>query len=324
MCLGLSISALVILRELTNAIEVNLGRHSLQFCWCFSVLCEIRRIECIASSPSFSLAQCLPCPFRSLLRTLFSARGAALPWPVHPSVIAAQISNGLASKGTALTIQRGPRFPSHFEIDDAFATAAEMGARVVRAQTIGDTVGCPLCIEPEQGKFNESAFQASDYALAVAAKHNMRLIIPLVGDCATCSFGGLGQYLAWNGKLNLQDFFTDPAIVAAYEHHIDAVLNHVNTITGVRYRDDPTIMAWENCNMCGIITLFTEAARVLSPRLPHGPKPSALISSRSIRTTFISTPPAFSAPILKSLITPAATSSRLSFIHTGTVFWVEV
>ena len=151
----------------------------------------------------------------------------------------------------------GPRFPSHFEMDDAFATAAEMGAKVVRAQTIGDTVGCPLCIEPEQGKFNESAFQASDYAIAAAAKHNMRLIIPLVGDCATCSGGGLGQYLAWSGRQNPQDFFTDPAIIAAYEHHIDAVLNHVNTITGVRYRDDPTIMAWENCNMCGIITLLT-------------------------------------------------------------------
>ena len=63
----------------------------------------------------------------------------------------------------------GPRFPSHFEIGDAFATAAEMGARVVRAQTIGDTVGCPLCIEPEQGKFNEAAFQASDYAIATAS-----------------------------------------------------------------------------------------------------------------------------------------------------------
>jgi len=58
--------------------------------------------------------------------------------------------------------------PSHFEIDDAFATAAEMGAKVVRAQTMGDTVGCPQCIEPEQGKFNEAAFQSSDYALAAA------------------------------------------------------------------------------------------------------------------------------------------------------------
>ena len=44
----------------------------------------------------------------------------------------------------------GPRYPSRFEIDDVFQTAAEMGATVVRSQTMGDTVGCPLCIEPEQ------------------------------------------------------------------------------------------------------------------------------------------------------------------------------
>jgi mannan endo-1,4-beta-mannosidase len=150
----------------------------------------------------------------------------------------------------------GPRFPSHFEIDDAFDTAAEMGARVVRSQTMGDTIGCPLCIEPENGKFNEAAFQASDYAITVARKHGIRLIIPLIGDCATCTLGGIGQFLAWNGKQNPQDFFTDPAIIAAYERHIDAVLNHRNSITGILYRDDPTIMAWENCNMCGIIAVL--------------------------------------------------------------------
>ncbi len=151
----------------------------------------------------------------------------------------------------------GPRFPTHFEIDDVFATAAEMGARVLRAQTIGDTVGCKQCIEPELGKFNDDAFQASDYALATAKQHGMRLIIPLVGDCATCAGGGVGQYLAWTGKTAFQDFFTDPNIIEAYERHVDAVLNHRNVLTGVLYRDDPTIMAWENCNMCGIFTLLT-------------------------------------------------------------------
>jgi mannan endo-1,4-beta-mannosidase len=149
----------------------------------------------------------------------------------------------------------GPRFPSHFEIDDAFATAAEMGALVVRSQTMGDTVGCLQCIEPEQGHFNEEAFRASDYALAAAAKHHMRLIITLIGDCATCTGGGMGQYLAWNHQTGVQAFFNDPTIIAAFERHIDAVLNHRNLINGVRYRDDPTIMAWENCNMCGIVTL---------------------------------------------------------------------
>jgi len=152
----------------------------------------------------------------------------------------------------------GPHYPARFEIEDAFATAAEMGARVVRSQTIGDTVGCPLCIEPEQGKFNDAAFRSSDYALAVAATHHIRVIISLIGDCATCSGGGIGQFLAWNHASNPQAFFTDPAIIAAFERHIDAVLNHRNSITGVLYRDDPTILAWENCNICGLSTLFSQ------------------------------------------------------------------
>ena len=151
---------------------------------------------------------------------------------------------------------QGPRYPSHFEVDDAFTTAQEMGAKVVRAQTLGDTVGCDLCIEPEEGKFNPAAFQASDYAIQSAKQHGMRLIIPLIGDCAACTMGGIGQFLAWEKKPNPQDFFTDPALIAAYERHIDAVLNHVNSLTGVTYRDDPTIMAWENCNMCGLVAML--------------------------------------------------------------------
>ncbi len=150
----------------------------------------------------------------------------------------------------------GPRFANHAEIDDAFDTAAMMGAKVVRSQTMGDTVGCPECIEPEEGKFNDAGFQATDYAVATAKKHGIKLIVTMVGDCATCNMGGIGQYLAWEKKQNPQDFFTDPAMIAAFEKHIDAVLNHVNPLTGVAYKNDPTIMAWENCNMCGLVSMF--------------------------------------------------------------------
>lgn len=150
----------------------------------------------------------------------------------------------------------GPRYPSRFEVDDVLDTAVEMGARVVRSQTMGDTVGCSLCVEPEDGKFNQAAFQSADYTLAAARTRGLKVIVTLVGDCATCSGGGIGQYLAWGKKTNEQEFFTDPALIAAFESHIDAVLDHVNALTGVRYKDDPTILAWENCNMCGIVTLF--------------------------------------------------------------------
>src|SRR5438477_9807205 len=70
---------------------------------------------------------------------------------------------GLAGYGPA--DPAGPRYPSHFEIDDALTTAKEMGVRVVRSQTMGDSVGCELCLEPLLGQFNQAAFERIDYAL---------------------------------------------------------------------------------------------------------------------------------------------------------------
>ncbi len=40
-------------------------------------------------------------------------------------------------------------------------------------------------------------------------------------------------------------FFTDPTVRVAFKQYISEVLSHVNPLTGKRYVDDPTVMAWE-------------------------------------------------------------------------------
>ncbi|HEY1657056.1 MAG TPA: hypothetical protein VGG14_01810 [Candidatus Sulfotelmatobacter sp.] len=161
-----------------------------------------------------------------------------------------------------------PRYPTRFEIDDALDTARMMGARVVRSQTMGDSVACELCIEPKQGVFNPRAFDSIDYAIKAAHDRGLRLIITLVGDCATCSFGAVGQYLEWNREPNPMAFFTNPTIIAAVEKHIEAVMTHKNALTGIEYKDDPTILAWENCNMCGLVGVWLSGSKDISPLLP--------------------------------------------------------
>src|SRR5207302_8059977 len=84
----------------------------------------------------------------------------------------------------------GPRYPSHFEIDDALATAQEMGARVVRSQTMGDSVGCKLCLESAQGKFDLWAFESIDWAIRTAHLLGIKVIPTIVGDDAQA--GGAG------------------------------------------------------------------------------------------------------------------------------------
>jgi mannan endo-1,4-beta-mannosidase len=90
----------------------------------------------------------------------------------------------------------------------------------------------------------------------------MRIILPLAGGTADCahppqpgpdaaSGASICAYLAWQGLSNRAAFFTDPAVRAAFLAHVHALLTHVNALTGVAYRDDPTILAWENCAACG-------------------------------------------------------------------------
>jgi mannan endo-1,4-beta-mannosidase len=154
-----------------------------------------------------------------------------------------------------LTEDGGLRYPSHAEIDSAIVDAQAMGATVVRSHAVL-SVGCSLCIQPTLGVFNDgtngkrNAFDSIDYAIAVAKRHNIRLLFPLV-DNYNYYVGGKFTYLRWRGIAADQvgsQFFTDPAVRSDFEQHITTVLNHVNPYTGVAYKDEPTIFAWETGN----------------------------------------------------------------------------
>jgi mannan endo-1,4-beta-mannosidase len=157
----------------------------------------------------------------------------------------------------------GPHFPSHYEVDDAMATARELGATVVRSQTLGDSVGCAACIEPERGVFNEAAFERVDYALKSARAHGIKVIPTIVGDDAL--EGGTGcVYLRWRGisqpncsLIDMTPFWTDPAVLGDLEEHIAALLDHVNVYTHVAYKDDPTILGWDLMNGGGSPVAWT-------------------------------------------------------------------
>jgi hypothetical protein len=157
----------------------------------------------------------------------------------------------------------GPHLPSHYELDDALTTAQEMGARVVRSQTMGDSVGCNLCIEPARGKFNPAAFERIDYALRSARDRGVKIVPTIIGDDART--GGTGcVYLRWRAIsvsgcsiINMAPFWTNPAVIADVEQHIKALLDHVNVYTGIAYKDDPTILGWDLLNGGGSPTPWT-------------------------------------------------------------------
>lgn len=87
--------------------------------------------------------------------------------------------------------------------------------------------------------------------ISEAGRYGMKLILSLVNNYEDS--GGKKQYVEWarNQGQHISsddDFFTNSLVKGYYRNHIKAVLTRQNRITGVAYRDDPTIMAWELMN----------------------------------------------------------------------------
>jgi len=149
-----------------------------------------------------------------------------------------------------------PRRPTTYEVTDALQTLNALGGTVVRSATLAGTAGCVLCLEPTEGHFSDDSFAALDQAIKAAGDLGMKLILPLAGGPADCTdqaqdTAALCAYLRWQGAPSRAAFFSDPAIRGAFLARVHAVLTHVNALTGVAYRDDPAILAWENCAACG-------------------------------------------------------------------------
>lgn len=95
--------------------------------------------------------------------------------------------------------------------------------------------------------WGENGFRKVDFLLAEAKKRNLRLIIAFLDFWAYT--GGAQQMRAWYGSDDKHRFFfEDPRTKEDYRTWVREVVGHVNALTGVAYRDDPTILAWNLMN----------------------------------------------------------------------------
>ncbi len=141
------------------------------------------------------------------------------------------------------------RFPDEYEIRDALVTIRQMGGRVARTYSLpvfqkSAPAGTPKYVEAP-GKFNEEAFRTLDRVLAVANEEGVRLIIPVVNNFQW--WGGAADYAAFRDKPR-DAFWTDPQLIEDFEQTVRFLLTRVNTVTGVPYREDKAILAWETAN----------------------------------------------------------------------------
>ncbi|MDO9710386.1 glycoside hydrolase 5 family protein [Paracraurococcus lichenis] len=95
--------------------------------------------------------------------------------------------------------------------------------------------------------WGENGIGRFDMLVAEAKKRNLRLIVAFLDFWAFT--GGAQQMRAWYGSDDKHRFFfEDPRTRADYRRWVREIVEHVNPHTGLAYRDEPTIMAWNLMN----------------------------------------------------------------------------
>ncbi|EFN53900.1 hypothetical protein CHLNCDRAFT_136075 [Chlorella variabilis] len=160
-------------------------------------------------------------------------------------------------------------------LQSLFANAAELGLRVGRvfATANGIKVRPPfldefdrlqpeleplpwLTLQPAPGVLDEAVLEGLDYLLSLAASHGIKLVLTLADFHAVFgpSPAGIEPYIQWViGSLNLTgytvlDFYRDERVKLLYRHNLCHIANRASSLTGVKYKDDPTIFSWDLVN----------------------------------------------------------------------------
>lgn len=130
------------------------------------------------------------------------------------------------------------------QIRENFAYFKKLNINTVRLWAFGD--GNSTGFQPAAGITNDSRLRQMDFILSLAKENSIRIIPVLVNNWN--DYGGKAQYTAWIGKSAEDAFFTDTDAVHLFKNYVNKIVARKNTYTGVEYRNDPTILAWEIMN----------------------------------------------------------------------------
>ncbi len=135
---------------------------------------------------------------------------------------------------------------TEYEQEDAIRTIAQMGGQALRVYVFSVKGGTANRNNASHvntpGDYSEYLFQDFDRMLRLCNKYGIRVIVPFIDNYP--HHGGINEFAAFQGK-TLTAFYTNPQIKQDFKALISYVLNRTNTYTGVKYKDDKAILAWE-------------------------------------------------------------------------------
>lgn len=143
-------------------------------------------------------------------------------------------------------------------VDRALDLFEETGVNVVRMWGFYDGFDCGYSaqdpsenvIQTSPGVYSEEALQDLDRVIAKGKEKGIRFIMPFINYWD--QLGGLCQYNTWAGasnpSTNMEFFMNNEQTQKWFRDYINMLLNRVNTVTGVAYKDEPAIFGWQIIN----------------------------------------------------------------------------
>ena len=117
-------------------------------------------------------------------------------------------------------------------------------------------------IQTEPGVYDESLLVGLDYLLDEMGKRDMKAVVFLNNYWEWS--GGMGQYMGWVTNEQVEDpyrggswtglmaqsarFYSNEKAQEIFRDYIEMLINRKNTVNGLEYKSDPTIMTWELAN----------------------------------------------------------------------------
>ena len=135
-------------------------------------------------------------------------------------------------------------------VDRAMDSFQNAGVSVVRMWGFYD--GAPqyngdITLQPQAGVYNEEDLQRLDHVIAKGKEHGVQFVIALINYWD--QLGGIKQYNTWAGQTGgMKTFINGEKQQKWFKDYISMLLNRVNTVTGVAYKDEPAIFSWEIMN----------------------------------------------------------------------------
>jgi hypothetical protein len=149
-----------------------------------------------------------------------------------------------------------------WEQANAIKTIKAMGGNVTRTYTIPVYNGTNAATAYVTGVdsegnliYNEDALNKLDSLLSICNKYGIRVIIPLVdhwhwvgGIDGYCRLAGITINTSSGFDSNAWQFYTNETAIGYFEQMISHLMERVNTVSGIKYKDDPAVICWETGN----------------------------------------------------------------------------